>query len=239
MFFIHCLYSLSSGGVGFCLSASTDQWVLQQNHGCSSTHSCGARDPCGCVQPLVLHQPCASKIVWVPRHMVLVMFSHRKSARGLIWGVIFLKGEHWILFFLWQVHCFWAYPILVESWKLSLWISPSGKGSTETFWFSRTSRWYRVWLQHSRLLVPAASPEPAALFAPAPLGVAELREAWAASSQEAARASSPLLWETGEDRNAAPRETGRVRRKTYFVDTVTPHHCQSLIILVLFDPVSL
>lgn len=57
------------------------------------------------------------------------VFRQEVSKRILGWG-FFSKGAHWILFFLWHVHCFRAYPVLVESWNLSLWISRSGKGST-------------------------------------------------------------------------------------------------------------
>lgn len=64
--------------------------------------------------------------------------------QGVRERVFLLKSGLWVLFFLWQVHCFRAYPILVESWNLSLRISPSGKvcrqgraDSTETLWLSQ------------------------------------------------------------------------------------------------------
>lgn len=126
----------------FCCHRQT---IIQQNRGCGSARSCGAPEPRGCVQLLILCQPWASKIVEVPRRVISIMFSDRESAKGV---GFFLKGGHWILFFLWQVHCLRAYPISVESWNLSAGISPSAKGSTAErsvrYWdprFSRPSQW--------------------------------------------------------------------------------------------------
>lgn len=66
--------------------------------------------------------------------------------QGVRERVFLFKGGLWVLFFLWQVHCFRAYSILVVSWNLSLQISPyhlakspqQGRaGSTEPLWLSQ------------------------------------------------------------------------------------------------------